>query len=197
MFFKEKYMLSKSKEEKISKFLSYVLRHKPDSIGLSLDKSGWANVDDLIAKSKDFELSKEIIEQVVKSCAKQRYKLSDDGTMIRANQGHSVEVELGLKNEVPPVVLYHGTATRFLNQIQKKGLVPMSRHAVHLSQDVEVAKTVGKRHGELIVLEIDSKRMYADGFKFQKSENGVWLVDSVPPKYFKTMDLEYKKNKPV
>ena len=172
---------------KVSKFLSYVLRHKPDSIGLQLNAQGWASVDELIecARKQGKQLTRERIAQAVRDNDKQRFSLSEDGDRIRANQGHSVQIDLSLAAETPPDVLYHGTATRFLPSIQAKGLTRQSRHHVHLSADLQTAEKVGKRHGKLVILVIDAKKMSADGHQFYCSENGVWLTDAVAPMYFK------------
>jgi putative RNA 2'-phosphotransferase len=175
---------------KISKFLSLVLRHSPQTIHLSIDKNGWADVDELILnanKYKNMRLNIDLVKTVVETNDKQRFIISDDGKRIRANQGHSIPIDLGLENKVPPDILYHGTASRFLDSIMKDGINPMSRQYVHLSQTKETASTVGKRHGEPIVLLIDTKNMYEEGYKFFLSENNVWLVDKVPAKYIKLL----------
>jgi len=171
---------------KTSKFLSYVLRHKPDAIGLRLDEEGWASVDELIARAGegDQHLKRELIAEVVATNDKKRFSLSQDGSRIRANQGHSVKVDLGLAERTPPRFLYHGTATRFLKSIRPEGLKPSGRRHVHLSSDHDTAVVVGQRHGKPVVLKIEAARMCADGHKFYRSENGVWLTDSVPPGYF-------------
>lgn len=184
-------MFSEKQKTEVSKFLSYVLRHAPESIGLNLSKSGWVSVETLIEKSNAnakklaVPLTREILNVVVAEDKKTRYSFSENGLEIRANQGHSVEVELGLKNVVPPVILFHGTVEESIASIVKGGLKPMSRHAVHLSKDVETAKVVGSRRGKAIILEINSKAMFADGYKFQCSENGVWLTAEVPSRYIK------------
>lgn len=178
-------MLAKE-EEKISKFLSFVLRHEPQAIGIELDSSGWTDIEVLIEKSKnDRVLTLEDILYVVKNNKKQRFALSDDNKRIRANQGHSVEVELDLPFVEPPEVLYHGTATRFLETIMSEGLKSMSRHDVHLSFKESVAITVGKRHGEVVLLEVMAKEMYDAGYKFQCTQNNVWLTKEVPIKYIR------------
>lgn len=174
--------------EKISKFLSYVLRHKPESIGLTLDKEGWTSADELISKAttQNYHFTYEQVVDVVKTCAKQRYTLDETTRRIRANQGHSVKVDVGLVAKVPPITLYHGTATRFSDAIEKEGLKPMSRLHVHLSADLETATMVGKRHGKLVIYEVNTRDMIKN-FKFYQSENGVWLIDSVPAKYLKKL----------
>lgn len=171
--------------ESTSKFLSYVLRHKPDSIDLNLDSEGWAAVDELITRANEsgHDLTLELTGEVVANNDKKRFALSEDGTRIRANQGHSVTVDLGLAPIVPPGLLYHGTATRFVDSIRKKGLVPGSRRHVHLSADHETAVSVGRRHGSPTVLLVKAPEMARSGYEFFVSDNGVWLTSSVPPEY--------------
>lgn len=168
---------------KDSRYLSYLLRHHPESINLTLDDKGWANIRELIEKSKD-TFNMEYLEEIVRTDEKQRYSFNEDKTKIRANQGHSINVNPDLKEEVPPEFLYHGTALRFLDAIQKEGIKKQSRSYVHLSSDEQTAKKVGSRHGEPVILIIRAKEMYNEGNKFYKSENGVWLTDYVEPKYF-------------
>lgn len=172
-------------KNKISKFLSYVLRHKSESIGLELNPYGWLLIDDIIANSKkDIALSKKRIAETVVSNKKKRFTISDDGKSIRANQGHSIKVDLQLMAKEPPTILYHGTATRFLGSILKEGLKAGQRQHVHLSSDIETVKEVGRRYGKPVILTIDSKQMHQDGHRFFISENHVWLTDSVPNQYF-------------
>lgn len=165
-----------------SKYLAYVLRHRPDVAGLILDKEGWTDVDFLVQQTG---IPKDDLLFIVESDDKQRYAFSPDGTRIRANQGHSARgVKLTFKREVPPTVLFHGTSEKVLGTIMKEGLKPMNRHHVHLSADVEIAKSVGgRRKGDVTILSVDAKQMLADGYKFFLSDNGVWLVDAVNPKY--------------
>jgi putative RNA 2'-phosphotransferase len=172
--------MSKS-DSKTSKFLSYVLRHRPDEIGLTLDANGWALVSDLIDRSKSASvpLTVDSIREIVRSSDKQRFALSDDGTKIRANQGHSVDVNLALEPKQPPEFLYHGTATRFLDAIRREGLKPMSRQHVHLSPDEVTATKVGQRHGKAVVLRVRSGEMCKAGRIFWLSANGVWLTEQV------------------
>jgi putative RNA 2'-phosphotransferase len=173
---------------RISKFLSLVLRHAPETIHVNMDKNGWVGIQELIDnanKYKNLHLTLDIIKKVVETNDKQRYILSDDRKRIRANQGHSITVDLELESRTPPDVLYHGTAIRFLDSIRKDGIKPMRRQYVHLSRTEEIAIIVGKRHGEPIVLYIDAKTMYKEGHKFYVSENKVWLVDKVPIKHIK------------
>ena len=167
--------------KKISKFLSFILRHNPESINLKLDSNGWANIDELILKSKEIKLTRTLIDEVVNQNDKQRFIIEDD--KIRANQGHSINIDLNLKAITPPDILYHGTATRFLTSIMEKGLNKQKRQHVHLSKDMITAKKVGQRHGKVVILEINSKKMFENNFKFFVSENGVWLTDNVPIKF--------------
>ncbi len=167
----------------ISKYLSFLLRHKPESIGLKLDESGWASINELIEKSTDHKLTNDLIEIVVETNDKQRFSISTNGEMIRANQGHSISIELDLEPIEPPEFLIHGTADRFLEAILSEGLKKMNRHHVHLSESEAVAKSVGGRYGKPILLKVLTSKMYTDGFKFYRSANNVWLVEHVPPKY--------------
>jgi putative RNA 2'-phosphotransferase len=180
---------------KTSQFLSYVLRHKPYEIGLPLDEQGWALVDELInaAMKHGTKLDYELIKEVVATNDKKRFALSEDGKKIRANQGHSIKVDLGLEATVPPQFLFHGTATRFMKAINQQGLKPSGRHHVHLSSDYKTALKVGIRHGIPVVLRIEAEQMLSDGAKFYVSENGVWLTDKVEPKYFSILDLSVNK----
>ena len=168
-----------------SKFLSLVLRHKPDMIGLQLDGQGWAEVDDLLAKlaiaGQSVERSQLI--EIVETNDKQRFKFNDDRTRIRASQGHSITINLGLSPQIPPSQLFHGTATRFLASIRQQGLLSGSRQHVHLSQDETTAIKVGQRHGKPVVLVIDSGAMADQGIPFFQSDNDVWLTATVPTDY--------------
>ena len=169
----------------ISKFLSFVLRHQPDAIGITLDIEGWVDIAVLItAATKDGKtLDIELIRDVVATSDKKRFFISEDGLRIRAVQGHSTQsVDINYKEQVPPEFLYHGTATRFLESIYKDGLTSGSRHYVHLSQDEQTALAVGHRHGQPIVLVIKALQMHEQGFKFFRAENGVWLTSRVPVK---------------
>lgn len=175
--------MSKKQRNEISKFLSYVLRHEPHSIGIQLDSNGWANIDELIqgAKKNGRILDRDSIQEVVESNEKKRFSISDDGQRIRAVQGHSIStVSLQHVEKEPPKFLYHGTATRFMNSINEKGLIPGSRHHVHLSQDEQTAIEVGKRYGKPVALKIEALRMHQQGFKFFQADNGVWLADYIP-----------------
>ncbi|HLL82625.1 MAG TPA: RNA 2'-phosphotransferase [Longimicrobium sp.] len=170
---------------RLSKWMSLVLRHDPAKFGVVLDEAGWTRVDDLIAAAAraDVPLDDATLRRAVAENDKQRFALSGDGAMIRASQGHSVQVELGLEPAEPPPILFHGTATRFLDSIRRDGLVPGSRRDVHLSADPDTATTVGARHGRPAVLRIDAARMHAGGRLFFRSANGVWLTDAVPAEY--------------
>ena len=170
---------------KTSKRLSRILRHDPASVGITLDEAGWVRVDVLLAAlaRRGGSLSRAELESVVETNNKRRFAFSDDGLSIRASQGHSVAVDLGLAAAVPPPVLYHGTATRSLDAILRDGLLPMSRQDVHLSADTETAARVGSRHGRPAVLTVDAAAMAAAGHEFRISANGVWLTDAVAPQY--------------
>ena len=176
--------MEKNNLTKTSKFISLILRHKPETIGIKLDEHGWADVEDLL---KDVDIDFSTLEQIVKEDEKGRYSFSDDKTKIRANQGHSINVDVELEEKIPPNVLYHGTAEKYLDNINLEGLKPMSRLYVHLTEDLEIAKKTGQRHGKLVIFEIDAKRMIDDGIKFYLSVNNVWLVRTVPPKYLSRM----------
>ena len=171
---------------KLSKMLSYVLRHQPEAINLKLDSEGWAHVDELIQclKQAGKETTLSQLEAVVAENNKQRFKFSEDGLRIRANQGHSVDIDLKLDPRDPPEELYHGTATRFLSKINEEGLKPGSRRHVHLSEDRSTAKAVGQRHGKPVILIVRSGEMHRSGHTFYQSDNGVWLTESVPPAFF-------------
>ena len=171
---------------KVSKFLSFVLRHKPDAIDLTLDEDGWASVAELIEKAQpQFTITPDLIKQVVVTNDKKRFSLSDDEQLIRANQGHSIQVDLKLSPRIPPTILYHGTASRFLNSIMQEGLKSGKRQHVHLSSDVETATAVGKRHGKPVILEVAARAMHQQKFEFFRSDNGVWLTKHVPIRFFK------------
>ena len=170
--------------KKVSKFLSYILRHKPSEIDVNMDAQGWVSVAELIEKTPaHYRLDRPRLAEVVALNDKQRFKLSDDGEYIRANQGHTLKIELDLEPHAPPAVLYHGTATRFLESIMQQGLKPGLRHHVHLSADIATAKAVGQRYGKVVILEVAAATMRARGHRFYLSENGVWLVDHVPVEF--------------
>ena len=177
--------------DKLSVFISLVLRHKPDAAGITLDEHGWANVDELIngINNTGRKIDMTMLEEIVKTDNKQRYSINEDKTLIRANQGHSIPVDVELKEQEPPELLYHGTADRFLDNIMTEGLKPMSRLYVHLSKDVETAKKVGKRHGNPVVLKVYSRQMNRDGVEFYLSENGVWLTKKVDAEYLEQINV--------
>lgn len=170
-----------------SKFLSLLLRHNPSRLNLTMDKNGWVEVQQIIDNSKNnkTEFTKEIIETIVSTDTKQRYAFNSDKTRIRANQGHSLEVDVGLVRKAPPEFLYHGTSTRNLDSIRKDGLNKMGRQYIHLSMDESTAKNVGTRHGVPIVIKVLAGDMNKYGYPFFLSKNNVWLTDSVPPSYLK------------
>ncbi|HFA48947.1 MAG TPA: RNA 2'-phosphotransferase [Bacteroidetes bacterium] len=180
-------MIDKKHHKKLSKFLSLVLRHKPETIGIELDENGWTDIDGLISKIKKYgkPIDTETLELIVKTSDKQRFAINKDGNKIRANQGHSVKIELGYKPKCPPEILYHGTGNKYVESILKTGLVKRNRHHVHLSTNMETAISVGKRHGKPVVFEVLAKKMHGDGFEFFLSENGVWLTDMVPVTYLR------------
>lgn len=169
-----------------SKLLSYLLRHAPDFV----DQSGWVDVDQLLEAcgKRGHQLSRAQLDQMVATNDKQRFTFSPDGRQIRANQGHSVPVELDYQPVEPPAILFHGTVERFLPSIFTKGLVPMNRHHVHLSADRATARTVGSRRGEAVVLQVDSRAMHEAGYRFFRTPNGVWLTDAVPVAFIRTAD---------
>ena len=172
-------------DEKLSKELSYILRHRPDSVGISLDSAGWCIIEDLLEQmnAHGTSIDRATLNRIVENDHKGRYTI--DGTKIRANQGHSIKVDLGYKTKKPPAVLYHGTVSQFLDLIMKDGLKKMKRHHVHLSADEATAKIVGSRRGKPVILLVDSAQMEKDGYEFFLSDNGVWLTDAVPAKYLK------------
>lgn len=173
---------------KTSKFISLILRHKPETIGISLDEHGWASVSELIEGiSKKQYIDMAMLEKIVATDSKQRYSFNEDKTLIRANQGHSIPVDVELPVKKPPVILYHGTGEKYVTAIDEQGLIPKSRLYVHLSGDESTAKVVGSRHGKPVIYEIRASQMYNDGYVFYQSVNGVWLTKSVPVKYMKKM----------
>lgn len=175
---------------KIGKFLSYILRHNPSAIDLTLDQHGWCFVDELLEKmnaQRDFHCTYETLSWIVEHNDKQRYVFDETKTRIRANQGHSIPVDVELKEAVPPPILYHGSATKYMNSIAKDGLLAQSRLYVHLSSSITTAKQVGARHGELVIYEVDCNTMIEDGHLFYLSLNQVWLTKAVAKKYLKTI----------
>lgn len=171
----------------IGRTLCYLLRHHPEKANLNMDKHGWVDVDELIQgvnQLEDFNLDKKTLKDIVEKDSKQRYTLDERYNKIRANQGHSINVDVELEKKNPKQeFLYHGTATRFEDEIDKKGLLPQTRLYVHLSSDIETATNVGQRHGKVIIYKIKCQEMIKDGYEFKISKNGVWLIENVPPKY--------------
>lgn len=181
--------------QKTSKFISLILRHKPEAIGIELDKKGWADVKSLIDgvnKTGKYFLDMKTLENIVRNDEKQRYSFSTDKKKIRANQGHSVKVDVELKKCTPPEYLWHGTAEKYVESINKNGLKPKSRLYVHLSADVATAEKVGSRHGKPVVYRILSGEMHRQGYDFYISENGVWLADFIPVNFMEIHN-DYKK----
>lgn len=169
----------------LGKTLSYILRHNPAHIQLEVDSSGWADVDDLIKKMKEkgYDITLNLLNEIVNTNEKKRYIFNANKTKIRANQGHSIQINLNLKPITPPSLLYHGTSKKYIENIQSEGLLKQKRHHVHLSEYKDVALTVGKRRGKPIILTIHSEQMHHDGYTFYRSENNVWLTDHVPASY--------------
>jgi putative RNA 2'-phosphotransferase len=167
-----------------SKFISLILRHKPDVIGITLDEHGWADAEELIrGVSKTHPLTREGLEEIVRTDEKQRYSFNEDHTLIRANQGHSIPVDVELEELAPPEILYHGTGEKYAASIDRRGLLPKSRLYVHLTADPEMARKTGSRHGRPVVYRVFAGKMYAAGYCFFRSVNGVWLTKTVPVDY--------------
>ena len=171
--------------KRVSKLMSLILRHKPEHIQATLDENGWLSIDELIKgiNKKGIRLNRELLDVVVEENDKKRFIISDDGLMIRANQGHSVNIDLELKAVQPPEFLFHGTVPKFIDAIQEKGLLKMSRQHVHLSTNRATATNVGARRGKPVILTVRSGEMYNNGCSFFRSENGVWLTEAVSPDY--------------
>jgi putative RNA 2'-phosphotransferase len=168
----------------VSKFIALILRHKPETIGITLDEHGWVNVGELIAGiAAQQPFTMEMLEEIVKTDNKQRYSFNEDKTLIRANQGHSIPVDVELEEKTPPDILYHGTGLKYTESIDRQGLIPKSRLYVHLSADYDTAVKVGQRHGKPVVYQVKAGKMTADGYKFYLSVNGVWLTKRVLPEY--------------
>lgn len=172
-----------TEDVRLSKFIAKVLRHQPQIIGLNIDHQAWADVDELLKKAGKPELAREVLERIVRQDEKGRYELDGTGKRIRACQGHSLQVDAGQEKKPAPEVLYHGTAQKSAASIENQGLLPMSRQFVHLSLDVAAALAVGKRHGKPVVYRVDTKQMEKDGYVFYQARNGVWLTETVPPRY--------------
>ena len=181
------HLMKDSRLVKISKYLSKHLRHQPERLGIKLAPGGWVCVDELLAacEKHSFPISRAELNEVVERNDKKRFSFDSTGTLIRANQGHSVEIDLHLEPAVPPDVLYHGTGHGAVEPIMHQGLCKMSRHHVHLSQDIETARKVGARHGRPVVFTVDAAAMHKAGYTFYCSDNGVWLVDHVPPEFLR------------
>lgn len=178
-------MMDGKEMQSLSKFISLIMRHKPEAADITLDEHGWADVQELIEgiRKTGRSIDRDILEAIVRTDEKGRYSFSTDRALIRANQGHSIPVDVELEEKQPPRYLYHGTAERFLDSIMAEGLKPMSRLYVHLSKDEETAVKVGTRHGKPVVLKVKAEEMWKDGHRFYLSANGVWLVRMVPAKY--------------
>jgi len=174
----------------LSKFISLILRHRPEVIEIQVDEHGWADVEELIngINKTGRTINMELLEDIVLKDEKQRYSFNEDKRLIRANQGHSIPVDVELKEQIPPEILYHGTAERFLESIMHDGIRSMSRLYVHLSKDERTAHMVGKRHGKPVILKVESGKMYHDGIKFYLSANGVWLTKFVDRQYIDRLD---------
>lgn len=180
------------KNDRLSVFLSLVLRHKPEVIGLALDSQGYLKLDDLVRgiNKSGREVTLETILEIVNSDSKKRYSLSEDNSKIRASQGHSIPVDLSLANGIPTGQLFHGTAERFKESIESNGLIKSSREYVHLSQDIATAISVGSRRGKPVVFLVDHKQMLEDGHELWVSENNVWLSENIPPKYLSLFEVK-------
>lgn len=181
--------MTESNKISMGKFISLILRHKPETVGLSLDNNGWVDVEELLsAINKTRRLSFKELEDIVNTNNKKRFSFNDDKTKIRANQGHSIDVDVELEKKTPPNILFHGTSIKSVPSIMKMGLLPMSRLYVHLSSDESTAYKVGLRHGRPVILTIDSSKMYEDGIDFFLSKNGVWLTKNVASKYISIIE---------
>lgn len=182
-------MITEKENIKISKFLSLVLRHSPETIGIELDSNGWTDVQTLLEKinKQNISLSIDTLKHIVDTNPKKRFAFNDTFDKIRANQGHSVEIELGYASQKPPAILYHGTGQKSVDAIQDTGLQKRSRHHVHLSADVETAIKVGQRHGKPFVFEVLAEQMFNAGYEFYLSDNGVWLTDNVPTNFLRKL----------
>lgn len=174
----------------ISRYISLILRHKPEVIGITLDEHGWADVDALIRgiqKTKEHAFSRKLLDEIVHTDSKQRYAYNEDHTLIRASQGHSIPVDVELRQAMPPELLWHGTGEKYTSSIEETGLIPQSRLYVHLSKDIDTAITVGKRHGKPVVYQVNAGRMAQAGYVFYLSANGVWLTKEVPVEFLQRL----------
>lgn len=178
------------KTTNISRYIALLLRHHPEKAGLCLDEHGWVEVEALILGVRRCypEFNRAVLDEIVARDSKQRYAYNQDKTCIRANQGHSIPVDVELKQALPPTILYHGTGEKYVESIQKVGLIPKSRLYVHLSTDIQTAIQVGKRHGQPVVYQIDTQQMIHDGFIFYISANHIWLTKAVPVQYLKIIE---------
>lgn len=185
---------NREKLVKLSRFISCILRHKPHIIGIELDKNGWARTDALIEgiNNSNRFITMDMLNKIVKTDEKQRYSFNSDKSLIRANQGHSVNVQVDLKEMTPPDILYHGTGKKYCESIDKTGLIPKGRLYVHLSKDKETAYSVGSRHGEPVIYIVHAKEMHNAGFKFYLSKNNVWLIERVPHYYLEKVIDSFK-----
>ncbi len=181
--------MNETRRTKVSKYLSKHLRHQPERLGLQLEPGGWVAVEQLLAACAErrFPITRAELDEVVATNDKQRFSFDPSGTLIRANQGHSVDIDLQLEPSMPPDELYHGTGERTAAAIASAGILKMSRHHVHLSADMTTARSVGARHGHPVVFAVDTRAMQRDGYTFYRSANGVWLVDRVPPRYLRRL----------
>lgn len=184
-------MIDEKENTRISKFLSLVLRHSPETIGIQLDENGWTDVATLIDRinANGISINIDILKYVVDTNSKKRFAFNEKFDKVRANQGHSVEVDLGYTPKQPPAILYHGTGERSVSKILLAGLQKMERHHVHLSADMETALKVGQRHGKPVLFEILAAQMYEAKFAFYLSDNGVWLTEHVPVRFIKPLDV--------
>ncbi len=180
-------MIDKKYHTKLSKFLSLVLRHKPGEIGIELDSNGWTDINTLIEKMNSYgkQIDIETLEVILETNNKNRFSFNEDKSLIRANQGHSIEIDLGYTTKIPPMRLFHGTGAKYVDSIYKTGIKKKNRHHVHLSKDVETALSVGQRHGKPVIFEVLADEMTKEGFKFYESENGVWLTDEIPIRFIR------------
>ena len=173
-----------------SKFISLILRHNPQVIGISLDEHGWADVKELIDginRTEGHSLDMDTLDEIVRTDEKQRYSFNDDHSLIRANQGHSIPMDVELEEKIPPDILWHGTGQKYVSSIDVQGLIPKSRLYVHLSSDMETARKVGSRHGRPVIYQVECRKMTEDGYRFFLSANRVWLTKEVPVEYLKKL----------
>ena len=179
-----------NRRKNTSKFIALILRHRPESVGITLDEHGWADVDELIEginRSGGHFLDRDLLEEIVRKDEKQRYSFNEDHTLIRANQGHSIPVDVELEEKTPPDILWHGTGEKYTSSIDVRGLIPKGRLYVHLSLDIDTATKVGSRHGKPVIYQVDCRKMAEDGYKFFLSANNIWLTKEVPAGYLKKL----------